>query len=233
VPLKLFVSYSHEDKAQLDKLLEGLRPLEREGLVAPWTDRLIDIGEDWREKIDSALIDCDLGLFLLSMPFLGSDFIHAKELKPMLERAESPRVRLVPILLRDCDWKNSPLGNLQPLPGYGEYIENPNDSQAARDRAWTRVVKKIRQWAEEHAKKASTPSWEHSPYPGLRAFDEREALIFTGREDQTGALVNKLEQGVRFVAVYGASGSGKSSLVRAGLIPAWRKGLPADTTCRC
>ncbi|MGH8865347.1 MAG: toll/interleukin-1 receptor domain-containing protein, partial [Burkholderiales bacterium] len=227
MPLKLFVSYSREDKTQLDKLLQGLRPLEREGLVAPWTDRLIDIGEDWCEKIDSALNDCDLGLFLLSMSFIGSDFIAAKELKPMLERAKLPKVRLVPILLRDCDWENSPLGHLQPLPGYREYIENPNDSQPARDRAWTRVVTKIRQWANEFADKEDTASWEHSPYPGLRAFDEREALIFTGREDQTAALVNKLEQGVRFVAVYGASGSGKSSLVRAGLIPAWRKELPA------
>jgi hypothetical protein len=79
VPLKLFVSYSHQDQAQLDKLLEGLRPLEREGLIAPWTDRLIDVGEDWRAKINAALADCELGIFLLSIPFLGSDFIDSTQ----------------------------------------------------------------------------------------------------------------------------------------------------------
>ncbi|MBS1211569.1 MAG: hypothetical protein H6R26_185 [Proteobacteria bacterium] len=48
MPLKLFISYSHLDQAQLEKLLGGLRPLQREGLIAPWTDRLIEVGEDWR-----------------------------------------------------------------------------------------------------------------------------------------------------------------------------------------
>jgi formylglycine-generating enzyme required for sulfatase activity len=227
VPLKLFISYSHQDQAQLDKLLEGLRPMEREGLIEPWTDRLIDVGEDWREKIGAALNDCDLGLFLLSIPFLASDFIHAEELKPLLLREQSGGVRLFPILLRACDWKNSPLGHLQPLPGWDEYIEKKGDDQPSRDEAWTRVVTIIRQWVTDYADKKDGVSWEGSPYPGLRAFDEREAPIFTGREEKTAALVNKLDRGVRFLAVYGASGSGKSSLVRAGLIPEWRKRFPA------
>lgn len=118
MPLKLFISYSHSDSDALDRLQIGLRPLERENLIAPWTDRLIDVGEDWRDKIRSALNECDLGLFLLSLDFLGSDFIASNELQPLLQREREHKIQLAPILLRKCDWENSPLGKLQPLPGY-------------------------------------------------------------------------------------------------------------------
>jgi energy-coupling factor transporter ATP-binding protein EcfA2 len=60
--------------------------------------------------------------------------------------------------------------------------------------------------------------WEGSPFPGLRSFTREDALIFFGRERETDALVKLIAES-RFVAVVGASGSGKSSLVGAGLIP--------------
>ncbi|MBM4199880.1 MAG: TIR domain-containing protein [Gammaproteobacteria bacterium] len=226
MPLKLFISYAHADHEPLQHLLKVLRPLEREGLIAPWTDRLIDIGQDWRGCIDVALGDSQLGLLLLSIDFLASDFIDAAELKPLFERAERDEVELVPILLRRCPWEATPLGRLQPLPGWNRYIEHPEDSQAARDAAWTEIANRIRERALAFQAREPTASWDRAPYPGLRAFDEREAPIFTGRDDPTAALLQKLQDGTRFLAVYGASGSGKSSLVRAGLIPAWRR-LPA------
>jgi WD40 repeat protein len=58
-----------------------------------------------------------------------------------------------------------------------------------------------------------------NPYPGLRPFETQEAHLFFGRDQQIGELVARLQRS-RFVVVVGVSGSGKSSLVRAGLIPA-------------
>ena len=61
---------------------------------------------------------------------------------------------------------------------------------------------------------------EHiNPFPGLRPFEQEEDYLFFGREEQTDALLERLRK-TRFLAVVGASGSGKSSLVRAGLLPA-------------
>ncbi|SFL94875.1 nSTAND1 domain-containing NTPase [Nitrosomonas communis] len=60
------------------------------------------------------------------------------------------------------------------------------------------------------------------PYIGLRAFTEDEAVLFFGREPEINALFDKIITG-RFLAVIGASGSGKSSLVRAGLLPRLRQ----------
>ena len=58
-----------------------------------------------------------------------------------------------------------------------------------------------------------------NPFIGLRPFNSDESHLFFGREGQTDELVNRLQHN-RFLAVVGTSGSGKSSLVRAGLLPA-------------
>ena len=58
-----------------------------------------------------------------------------------------------------------------------------------------------------------------SPYPGLRPFEPSESDLFFGRDDQIDEMLACLET-ARFLAVVGASGCGKSSLVRAGLLPA-------------
>ena len=60
-------------------------------------------------------------------------------------------------------------------------------------------------------------SAEH-PFPGLRPFAYQDHEFFFGREDQTFALYRLIDR-FRFVTVVGSSGSGKSSLVRAGLLP--------------
>jgi HEAT repeat protein len=63
-------------------------------------------------------------------------------------------------------------------------------------------------------------SWQGSPFPGLRAFGEEDAPIFFGRDAEVYALAQRLQASSQhLVAVVGASGSGKSSLVHAGLIP--------------
>ncbi|MBI5294798.1 MAG: protein kinase [Chloroflexi bacterium] len=71
-----------------------------------------------------------------------------------------------------------------------------------------------------------------NPFKGLRAFSEADAENFFGRETLVQQLLSRLGEGgdlKRFLAVIGPSGSGKSSVVRAGLIPALRRGgLPGS-----
>lgn len=64
---------------------------------------------------------------------------------------------------------------------------------------------------------SADPLPPHNPFPGLRPFRSDEHHLFFGREDQTAALLQLLRE-QRFLAVVGTSGSGKSSLVRAGMI---------------
>ena len=62
---------------------------------------------------------------------------------------------------------------------------------------------------------------KRNPFPGLRPFAPGESDFFFGRESETGEIVGKLARN-RFVAVTGASGSGKSSLIHCGVIPGIR-----------
>jgi eukaryotic-like serine/threonine-protein kinase len=65
--------------------------------------------------------------------------------------------------------------------------------------------------------------WSGSPYGGLKAFDFEQAAVFFGREraerEITENLVRRASEGAAFMLVLGASGSGKSSAVRAGVLP--------------
>ena len=65
---------------------------------------------------------------------------------------------------------------------------------------------------------------ERSPYLGLSTFQERDSDLFFGREALIATLVEKAAR-TPFLAVLGASGTGKSSVVRAGLIPELRGGV--------
>ena len=65
-----------------------------------------------------------------------------------------------------------------------------------------------------------------NPFPGLRPFEADESHLFFGREAATDELLRKLRNN-RFIAVVGTSGSGKSSLVRAGVLPDLHGGFMA------
>lgn len=63
-----------------------------------------------------------------------------------------------------------------------------------------------------------------NPFVGLRPFKTEESLLFFGRNEQTIELLQRLHN-TRFLAVVGSSGCGKSSLIRAGLIPKLKAGF--------
>ncbi|MCA9700108.1 MAG: ATP-binding protein, partial [Myxococcales bacterium] len=66
-----------------------------------------------------------------------------------------------------------------------------------------------------------------NPFPGLRAFEVDEDHLFFGRDEQVDQLLTRLRE-TRFLAIVGASGSGKSSLTRSGLIPSLHSGFMAS-----
>ena len=63
-----------------------------------------------------------------------------------------------------------------------------------------------------------------NPFVGLRPFESADSLYYFGRDKHVKILLRQLHQH-RFVAVVGSSGSGKSSLIRAGLIPQLEAGF--------
>jgi hypothetical protein len=105
---EVFISYSHVDKAYLDRLLVHLRPLERAGRVRSWADTSLRPGDDWRAEIEQAIDRCSLAVLLVSPDFLASAFVTESELPPILEAAEAKGVRVISVIVEHCGFGRRP-----------------------------------------------------------------------------------------------------------------------------
>lgn len=106
--LRIFVSYSHTDTKQKERLLKHLTPLEAAADFDVWTDSRIKVGEKWLPAIEAALSGASVAILLITSDFLGSDFVRQKEIPAMLERREKEDLRLYPILAKSCAWQAVP-----------------------------------------------------------------------------------------------------------------------------
>jgi TIR domain len=98
----VFISYSHQDKEYLDRLLVHLKPLEQERRVDVWVDTRIRAGDLWKKEIENALDRSSVAILLVSADFLASDFIRNNELPPILRGAEKKGTRILPVVLKPC-----------------------------------------------------------------------------------------------------------------------------------
>jgi hypothetical protein len=73
---KIFISYSHKDKAWKDKLVDHLKVFEIEGYLSLWDDQKIETGNDWFPEIEKALQEANIVVMLISVHFLTSNFIR-------------------------------------------------------------------------------------------------------------------------------------------------------------
>ena len=138
--LKIFLSYSHADEAmktQLDMNLVGLKKSNR---IEVWQDRAIMPGDTWNEEIKNALVAADIILLLISVDFNNSKYIWENELNIALERHARKEARVIPVILRTCDWGDMPYAKLQALPTGAK----PISSFADKDEAYTDVARGIR-----------------------------------------------------------------------------------------
>ena len=76
----------------------------------------ITAGEEWSEKIDHRLEDANLIMQLVSADFLASGYCRNVELKRAMEHHKADKTRVVPVILRACDWQTESFGELQALP---------------------------------------------------------------------------------------------------------------------
>ncbi len=106
--LRIFVSYSHTDTKQKERLLKHLTPLEAAADFDVWTDSRIKAGEKWLPAIEAALSGASVAILLITADFLGSDFVRQKEIPAMLGRREKEDLRLYPILAKSCAWQAVP-----------------------------------------------------------------------------------------------------------------------------
>lgn len=166
----IFISYAHQDEAFKDQLTQQLKGLQRQGLIAPWHDRCIDGGDDWRSGITEAIDTCDLALLLVSPAFIASDFIYAEELARLMARRQNEGIRIVPIIIKPCAWKHEkPIESLQARPRDGAALITFPEETGARAQAWVDIVEEIAHWAKARARASQgSPARSVSAVPPVR-----------------------------------------------------------------
>ncbi len=110
----IFVSYSHENRDALQQLERFLKPLERDGLINSWSDKVIALGEDWKAQIHAAIDAASIAILFISQDFLASDFIYQEELPRILARANNGELTVIPIFLSPADIEHFKVPLLSP-----------------------------------------------------------------------------------------------------------------------
>jgi TIR domain/AAA ATPase domain len=202
----LFVSHSSTDQAATERVRQRLRA---EGVAALFVDfdpeQGIPAGRNWERELYAQVRKVDAMVFLSSPASVASQWCFAEvALARLLGKP------VFPILLE--------AGPRHPLLGDTQHIDLTRDGEAGFARLWAGLREA---GLDPHASFTWDPT--RPPYPGLAAFAEQDAAVFFGREPEIERLLELLQPGLqgrgRFLAVVGPSGSGKSSLVRAGLLP--------------
>lgn len=130
----LFFSYSHVDENLRNQLETHLSGLQRQGVISSWHDRRITAGTDFDRAINDHLRTSDVILLLISPDFIASDYCFEREMSLALERHKSGEARVIPVILRPCDWRDLPFGRLLASPTDGRPITMwPNIDQAFLD----------------------------------------------------------------------------------------------------
>ncbi len=138
-PVNIFIAYSRSDAAFLDELRRHLMPLTRASRIKVWYDGEIEAGRNWEAEIKKSLAGAEIIVLMVSSDSIGSDYFYGNEVAAALERHENGTARVVPLIIRACQWTETPLKNLQALPKDGRPVAN----WQPRDDGWFSAVEGI------------------------------------------------------------------------------------------
>ena len=196
----VFFSYSHADEGLRNELEKHLSVLLREGVITTWHDRRIGPGEELHGQIDAQLDRADIVLLLVSADFLASDYCYDVEMMRAMERHERGEARVIPVILRPCDWHGAPFGKLNAVPPDGK----PITKHAALDDGFLEVARAIRQIAGPARPRAAPApaappdaAFEHATATSPRSSNLRVRTEFTDR-DRHGFLTESFAYIARY-----------------------------------
>ena len=205
----VFLSYARSDTADAAELNGWLRS---QGLRTFFDRSELRPGLRWISALEDAIGRSDAVAILVGRHGFGNTQQYERELA-LVRQTRDSGFPVIPVLLPGCE--NPPTGFLQlltwvDLRGSDNILWQPESLDALRKAIHRQEIP------------PSAIRADICPYRGLEPFREEDAPFFCGRDDAIRDLVARV-QTHSFVAVVGPSGSGKSSLVFAGLLPALRR----------
>ena len=208
----VFLSHSRADRDAVERLGRALRARGLTVFVDRW---YLVAGQSWPETLEKHLRDCRAVAVCIGASGMGA-WQQREHYKALDRQAHEPGFPVIPVLLPGAD--DPALGFLG-LNTWVDLRQGPEDEVTIE--ILTRAARGLPPGDE--AALVPDPRGAICPYRGLLPFREEDAAFFIGREAFMATLIEKVRSS-SLVAVVGASGSGKSSVVRAGLVPALRRG---------
>ena len=207
----IFISHSSEDNEVSAELHHRLAEQGHRSVFLDFEPADgIAAGREWEQELYRQLRVCQAVIVLCSQHSMASPWCFAE-----ITHSKALGKHIFPVKIDDCSVKSV----LLPY----QVLDLKKDKEDAFRRLW-------RGLKQAGLDPADLFDWDGSrpPYPGLMAYQETDAPVFFGRNSEiqsTLELLNRLRQfgGARMVTILGASGSGKSSLVRAGIVPRLKK----------
>lgn len=220
----VFLSHNSEDKPDVETLA---RRLEDEAKLKAWLDKWNLVpGEPWQEALEQALDQSRTCAVFIGPSAMGP--WHNEEMRSALDQRVRQRgFRVIPVLLPGANMPER--GELPRFLSRLTWVDFRGGDGLNDKEQFHRLVCGIKGILPGRVESGGggAPQIE-CPYRGLEVFDEAHARFFFGREAMTQHLVERLRH-THFLAILGPSGSGKSSLARAGLLPQLHTGaLPGS-----
>lgn len=203
----IFISHSNKDKQIAHDIMTWLKTLRFERVFLDFDkDTGIDAGAEWEKTLYAEIKRCHAVILVLTPNWAASQWCFAE-----LTQARALGKVILPII---C----SPMGGRTILP----------DLQAVDLVDWSpdglkRIEERLYAITSELARGFTFPD-NRDPYPGIHALEAEDAAIYFGRDEETRAVIEKLEarrtqSSAKLVLIIGPSGAGKSSLLKAGVLP--------------
>jgi hypothetical protein len=183
--VKIFYSYSREDLAMRNTLDDHLSALKNAKKIQTWHDLQLEAGTEWERDIQNQLNTADIILLLVSRSFMASKYCYSKELQVAIDRHNAGAARVIPVILRPCDWNHDdvPFSKLNVLPTHAQPITSWSD----REEAYAIVAQKIRETVE-HLREKKLAAQEES---------ERQRQL-TLKQQQPDVLELASEKGINY-----------------------------------
>lgn len=128
---QIFISYSHDNTAQLKAFVDALRPVARQRGWEIWYDDRVTAGRHLDETIKAAIAQSNVFLCFVSQAFLNSKYIREEELPRIRDAVETRGALTIPVIVEECFWKVEcdgprsvpldPRGKLRPITGWAPH----------------------------------------------------------------------------------------------------------------
>ncbi|MGB3513968.1 MAG: TIR domain-containing protein, partial [Microcoleaceae cyanobacterium] len=199
----IFISYTEANKAWVKGFL--LPPLDSAKIKYVERENF-SLGVPELKELERFIKESKYVLLIISDAYLTDNFNEFTDILAQSYGIENKTWPVIPLFLEEVQ--------LPPT------LKMLTSLDATDESKWQTIVERLCEQLKRPI--PEPPRKPECPYPGMKTFNEEDSKNFWGRDKEIDAMIRQLDN-YPFLAVIGRSGSGKSSLVRAGLIPALKK----------